>query len=253
MKKRENNFEGLVIFFVVLTIVGSLLTNMINVMAEPDGASVTFVENTTKAATTPGSRNDSKGTINVITLTTVQQNLKWKAYVGNVTGTLVLQDADAYSIYEWASLSSPTGEVYVTRNDSISWADLQCANESHIFVEEEFLNITGTSTDSINQTFSSTIHKSFDVDPVGTIANSTCYTAYPWLNDSSQTASEDAIYQEILMSDTSNIIFTALIDQDGFSYKNDTNTTYDFQAIVPDNAIASNPDVTYYFYLELSS
>src|SRR3989339_1648154 len=95
------------------------------VYAAPIGPTVTTISNTTKAAagaaTVNGTGNDTTypnkagGFIFKINLNSEQQNSRWKAYVGNVTGTLTLDDANSYTIYDWAITTSLTGEVYATR------------------------------------------------------------------------------------------------------------------------------------------
>ena len=48
--------------------------------AQQTGASVENVSHSTKTPRGPDNRSDEKGTINVLRLTGVQQNTKWKAY-----------------------------------------------------------------------------------------------------------------------------------------------------------------------------
>jgi hypothetical protein len=222
--------------------------------AEPDGATVYYKSNSTKNSSNPDSRNDTKGTITTIVIDAVQQDNKWKAYVGNVTGTLVLRDASDYSIYEWTSIGNPSGEVYITRNDSITWSNIKCANSTHISTEETALNHSSTAGDNIQNTFSSQAHKSFWVGDITEIANSTCYSTATWVNDTEQTITENSLYQEVVLYDDLNIIYATILEDDLSGYKNDTNTTYDFQSIVPDSALSgSSGQVTYYFYVEIES
>ena len=220
--------------------------------AEPDGAVLEYVSNSTKAARLPDNRTDDKGTIHVVKLSTTQQNIKWKAYVGNVSGTLVLKDADDYSVYEWPSGGSPDGEVYISRNESVDWASIQCANQTAIGNEQIELGHNPGASDNINNTFANYLHAAFEVG-VEPINESTCNVTYTYINNTAQTPSIDAYFQEVLlMDDTMNLVYTILIDQDQYSYKDDSgsdNTTYDFQAIVPDYTGAAI--ATYFFYVEI--
>ncbi|MFH0874683.1 MAG: hypothetical protein V1859_02010 [archaeon] len=219
---------------------------------EPEGASITYISNSTKNATAPSSRNDSKGTITTLTLSAIQQNYKWKAYVGNVTGTLVLQDSSSYSIYEWTALSNPSGMIYITRDNSITWPQVKCANQTTIALEQENLNHSVTASDNINHTFSYTAHQSFYVGDVH-IDNSTCKSVATWINNSLQSVNEDSNFQEILLQDDSNLVYAAVVEQNSFSYRND-NSTYDFQALVADSALPGvTGQSTYYFYIEISA
>jgi hypothetical protein len=245
--KKENKAAWTLLFMLVLA---SLLF-FSKVMAEPEGASVTYVSNTTKVSAGADNRTDNKGTITTVTLSTTQQNIKWKAYVGNVSGILVLKDADSYSLYEWPSAGSPDGKVYMTMNSSVDWSTIQCANETNILTQQTALGHLGTAVDNINNTFSTRIHENFDVGTIP-ITNSTCKSAFPWVNNTAQAASEEALFQEVLLMDTNlRIIFTALIDQNTKGFRDDAeNTTYDFQALVPD--FTTSTTATYYFYVEIS-
>ena len=54
-----------------------------------------------------------------------QQDSKWKAYIGNVSGSLRLSDSNSQSIYEW-TFTTITGEVFATRNQTITWSGVKC-------------------------------------------------------------------------------------------------------------------------------
>ncbi|MBN2368114.1 hypothetical protein JXC34_03770 [Candidatus Woesearchaeota archaeon] len=229
-----------------------MVYNMEKARAEPEGASVEFVSNSTKNTTAPDGRTDDKGYITEVTLSTTQKNIKWKSYVGNVSGTLVLKDADGYSVYEWSSGGDPDGEVYITRNSSIDWESIQCANQTGIGLEQTELGHGVGSSDNINNTFANYLHSAFEVGTTP-IDESSCNVTYTWINDTEQTPSTSAYFQEVLlMDDTMAIVYAVLIDQNMYSYKDDAatdNTRYDFQAIVPDYVGASV--ATYYFYVEI--
>ncbi|MBD3203542.1 hypothetical protein GF327_04560, partial [Candidatus Woesearchaeota archaeon] len=66
--------------------------------ADPTGVStVTYKSNSTKNATDADNRSDEKGTITTVVLDSIQQDYKWKAYVGNVTSTFTLDDEADYT------------------------------------------------------------------------------------------------------------------------------------------------------------
>ncbi len=106
--------------------------------AAPQGASISGVSVDSGPTIVPGSRNDSGGQIISLTLSADQQNDAWKAYVGNVTGTYVLQNSNNYSIYEWPLGSSIEGEVYISRSSGVNWTSgvLVCANLSTMTTEQ---------------------------------------------------------------------------------------------------------------------
>ena len=172
--------------------------------------------------------------------------MRWKAYAGNVTGVLTLDDSGDYSIYQWG-LTDMTGEVYTSRNDSITWASIACATEGQITTEDTNMNHTSSADDSINTTFSSQIHRGFTVGVVP-IGESTCRSTFTWVNASPQTPSINAPFAEVLLHDGSNLIYTTFIDDNtqGFNYND-----YDFQMIVAERGVAGYPNTRYYFYMEL--
>lgn len=226
----------------------SLIISMLNyTSAQPSGANITNISTETKTPAPAEYINTSGGTFTTLILYSETQNLRWKAYAGNVTGVLTLDDSGDYSIYQW-SLTDITGEVYATRtNNSISWASIQCANETHIYNEEIALNHTTDADDSINSTFSYQIHRPFTVGIVP-IPQSQCRSTFTWINNSPQTPAVDAPFTEVLLYDSSYLIYTTFIDDNtqGFNYND-----YDFQMIVPERGVAGYPNERYYFYMEL--
>ncbi len=239
-----------IIGMLLIVALASLLSYQL-IIADPDGADITYINYTMKGNRTPDSRTDGKGTITTLIINTVQQNMKWKAYVGNVSGKLVLRDAEEYSIYEWPAQANPDGVVYITMNDSIDWASIQCANTSDIQTQQTHLGHNALALDNINNTFSEITHQRFDVGAIPIETTEQCWTAYPWVNHSAQTPSTTALYQEVLLMDIDRkLVYATMIDQDADSYKNDTITSFDFQAIVPDYTTAAN--ALYYFYVEIS-
>lgn len=208
----------------------------------------TVVYNTTETANIAPSTliNTSGGTFTTLFLNVTSQNYRWKAYVGNVTGKLTLDDSGNKSIYDW-SLSTVTGNVYATRNSSIDWSSLSCAQRTTIYSEESSLGLVTSKEDSINSTFNNTIHKSFYAAN-SFITNSTCPAIATYLNDAAQTPDESASFQEILLEDSMNrMVYSTVIESSVLGFDNNP---YDFQMIVADDesTLSATP---YYFYVEL--
>ncbi len=242
--------KALALFLLVLALPFSLLLFLQGVSAAPTGATVTYVSNTTASTGTAGNRTDPRSTITTITLNGVQQDSYWKAYVGNVTGVLTLDDASGNTIYDW-SLSGVTltGEVYASRSNSLSFTSVQCAQQSTISAEEAFNNMTSTGADNINNTFSYRNHTSFLVGSTTISANS-CPSTATYINDTAQTVNESAKFQEILLEDdTTTLIYTTLIEDNTAGFDGNT---YDFQMIVGESDRKTSP-TTYYFYTEIGS
>ena len=251
-KMKKNKNPGKIGIFVLLIISIIFLTFVY--AAQPEGGSLTYVSNSNKNVTKAEARNDTKGTITTVNIDAIQQETKWKAYVGNVTGTLVLKDASAYSIYEWTSITDPSGVVYISRADQVEWANIKCANTTHIENEEIYLNHSTSAGDNIQNTFSYQAHESFWVGDITEITNSSCYSTATYINNTVQSVTEDSLYQELLLYDDTNLIFATILEQDVSGYKDDNSTTYDFQSIVPDSALpGSTGQVEYYFYVEIDA
>ncbi|MFH1649719.1 MAG: hypothetical protein ABIA93_04175 [Candidatus Woesearchaeota archaeon] len=215
--------------------------------AEPGGPDLTYIGNSSLDTSTPANRTDSGGAIHTISISAILQDQMWKAYVGNITGLLTLDDANGYTIYDW-TLAAPTGEVYITRDSSVSWGSINCSNATHILTEQSSFLMQPTAVDNINKTFNETIHASFLVGTLN-MTESSCQTAYTYVNDSKQTGDLSNPFQEVLLSDGSNLIYTTIIEADEMGY--DPGQTYDFQAIVAENASSTAPDATYFFFVEL--
>jgi hypothetical protein len=213
---------------------------------QPSGAVIQYNTSETKTPASAQYLNTSGGTFTTLILSAESQNLKWKAYAGNVSGVLTLDDSGDYSIFQW-ELSEITGRVFATRNESITWSNIGCASQANIYSEETLMNHTSEKEDSINTTFSLQLHREFYV---GTkrINESTCRSAFTWANNTAQTPSIDSPYQEVLLHDTSSMVYATFIDDDavGFNFKN-----YDFQMIVPEKGVGGYENTRYYFYLEL--
>jgi len=233
-----------------LLLMVSLVALALPASADPAGASLTYVSNTTAGAGTPGNRTDPRGTITTITLDGLQQDSFWKGYVGNVTGKLTLDDATGNTIYDWDLTGvTITGEVYATRNSSVSFTGIQCAQDTTVVAEQDFNNMTGTDADSINQTFSGSTHTSFYVGATP-VANSTCRAIATYVNDTPQAANESNPFQEILLEDAdANLLYVTLIEDAVAGF--DTQP-YDFQMIVAESDVKSQP-TTYYFFTEIGS
>jgi hypothetical protein len=215
--------------------------------AAPTGASITNISHTTKTPAAPSNRVDSKGTINTVNLNSVQQNLKWKAYVGNVSSTFVLDDSNDYTIYQW-TLSNFNGEVYVSRSNSVSWASIGVATIGNKQSEDTALTHVSSNPDSINQTFVNRIHKAFSVGTIPIAVNST-YAIVPNVNDTVQVQRQNSLFQEVLLHDGTNLVYASLVENDKSGYR--TGNKYDFELLVAENATASSGSVTYYFFIEL--
>lgn len=217
------------------------------VLAAPTGASIQSA--TTAGVPNPqgGNRTDARGTITTVVLSALQQDQNWKAYVGNITGKLSLDDAVGNTIYDWPLSLAKLGEVYLTRSTAPVFTAVSCANDANITAEETFNNMSTIQSDNINATFNSSSHGSFFVGTTS-IGAGTCKATALYVNDTTQVMNGGQLWQEVLLQDSSsNLIFTTLINSSSQGFDN---RPYDFQILVPESAVKVNA-TTYYFYTEL--
>ncbi|MBW2974267.1 hypothetical protein KY366_00985 [Candidatus Woesearchaeota archaeon] len=243
MKKTCSSFRISVVIaaiFLVIAIISSF-----NAVAVPSGPSVNTIKNETATPASAALVNTSGGSITTMVLNSTTQNLRWKAYVGNVTGTLVLDDASGYSVFDW-SVATLVGEVYATRSSStVTWSDIACATPSDITDEEIALDHTSNPNDNISTTFSTQDHNSFYVGSEE-ITEDSCYSVHTYVDDSSQSTD----FEEVLLYDQSYMVYATIIENDVMGYRPDQ--TYDFQMILPEVGLSSWTSSTpYYFYVEL--
>ncbi|MBN1793065.1 hypothetical protein JW826_05265 [Candidatus Woesearchaeota archaeon] len=231
----------------LLALVGLLSVSWFfgSVAAVPQGANISVLATDNGTLRSADSHTAQGGSFTTLLLNVTSQTSKWKAYVGNVTGVITLDNINNQTIYNW-QITSVQGEVYVSRSSSVDFISMACANDVNITYEQGLLNINASSDDSINNTFYRKIHKSFVIGGTGLVSNSSCYAIATFVNDTSQAPSEAATFQEVLMSDGGGLVYSTILEnkRSGFD-----NSSYDFQAIVPDDPTAVA--TTYYFYAEL--
>ena len=230
-------------FFIGL--IGLLILSKI-AFALPSAPAITYISNSTAASGLQNRSQDAKGTITTITLSANQQDYKWKAYVGNVSGKVALDDATGKSIYDWNLGTSQGGKVLVSRFSNINWANISCANQVAIDGEQTGLGISLSAADNINSTFNYTNHKNFNV---GVTPLSNCRSTATYINDAQQVMNSTAYFQEILLRDSGSgdLVYTTLLESahNGFD-----NQPHDFQLLVAENESATVP-TPYFFWVEL--
>ena len=232
-----------IIWIFALILLGSTVA-----YAVPSGPVVTLIANETKQPGAATIINTTGGSITTIRLNATTQNLRWKAYVGNVTGSLVLDDAGDNTIFDW-SLTTFVGEIYATRSSStINWSGINCTNSTVLGLENVLLNHTNPD-DNITKTFNSQTHQGFFAGTRQILQN-TCFSVHTYINSTSQNSrfEEVALYDGTNMTN-GNMIYATPLEQDAFGFDNQT---YDFQMIVPERGLSGwDSSTAYYFYAEL--
>jgi len=232
--------------FLILVIVLIFLISVSFASSVPTApVAPTYVSNTTYTSGIVNRSIDAKGTITTITMSATQQDYKWKAYVGNVSGKLALANANGVAIYDW-NTGTVTGEVYVSRFSNINWGSVNCVDQPSINAEQTGISMSSSAADSINATFNATNHRAFNVST--TLVNG-CRSTATYINGLPQSMGPTASFQEVLLRDTGtgNLVYTSLINAATAGYNNQN---YDFQIIVGENESATVPTM-YYFWVEL--
>lgn len=255
LKKKDRLFSLDLKRFSLLLVVFSLFLLILfyQVAAVPSGPTLQVLTNETSTVSSAANVSISGGYIATLNITAKTQNTRWKAFVGNITGKLALDDATGSTIYDW-SLTSIAGEIYTTRNTTTpTWTSIKCTNASLLETENRALNHT-SAQDNITKTFNNGIngsHASFSIGSVTITANS-C----PTLNTYVGNVSQDSDFEEIALTDSTNftaggtIIYASILESDAVGFDN---FTYDFQMIVPENgAPGFSGQTSYYLYVELS-
>lgn len=196
------------------------------------------------------------GNVTEVTIVGTTPTKAWQGYYGNITGTLTLEDASGNVFYNW-TVNEPKGEVYASKNSSITWTQIECfnftANETVINLTEAeaAYNIDVNDSDGINETFNETSHSTFYVGTT-TITTNTCPSTYVF--DDSGTQSTN--WENILLTDNESLIFTTIIENDLANQDADptgfNGIAYDFQLLVAEDGHDSDFSTTeYFFWVEL--
>jgi hypothetical protein len=212
------------------------------------------------------------GNVTGLRISSTRSTESWQGYYGNVTGTITLDDANNYTLYDW-SLPTPSGEVYAVNSSStVTWGIVYCMNVSptrgssggtaagtggnvayKINASQIELNfgINTTDLDGLNETFWDvyTDATGFTVGAVTIDVADGCSSAHPYTDQAT-----DSNWVELLLSDNTSLIFASVIrnSADGFQPGASDNT--DFEMVVLENGHTQQSLVTtpYYFYVELS-
>ena len=192
--------------------------------------------------TTPTGVDAQAGNVTELSINATSVTRTWAGFYGNITGRLILANSAGQNFYDW-NVSTPSGQVYASRNDSVVWTSVQCLNATEITAENTYLNRTATDPDSLDSTFADTNHPSFFV---GTENISGCPTTQAYSDGGTQSSQ----FWQALLSDTTNVIYTTIIEDTtpaGFD-----GNPWHFQLLVGENGHETPGTTPYYFYVELT-
>jgi hypothetical protein len=227
----------------LLVVIIAIIVITMTTTAEPQGpTSLTELNSERYEGANAYALDAQAGNVTELSISATTISRFWAGYYGNISGTVVLANANNNSLYEW-NATNPQGEIYASRNSSLQWVSVTCADDSLILQEEIDMNM-GTSPERINVTFQYQSHPEFYVGS-NPITQNTCRSTNLYDNTGFQTNS----FFQVLLMEGSTAIYTTIISPETIGFDGNE---YDFQMIVPEDGSNANVDTTtYYFYVEI--
>ena len=214
---------------------------VVYVTAEPTGPNDIVEGPSERRATLDAFALDAEaGNVTELTIDALSITNYWQGYYGNISGSIVLANANNDTFYNW-TIATPQGQIYAARNGTISWTGVDCMGQTDIDAEDIFLGSENAS-DSVNNTFALTTHPAFSVGATPITTNTCRSTSVQ--GDGSGTE----FYQVLLKESANTTLYTALIDAATLGFDGGT---YDFQMLVGEDG-STTGTTTYYFYVELN-
>jgi hypothetical protein len=235
----------------------------------PFGANYTQSSSERAQEDLPQSIPAQAGNVTEINIFGYSVTQSWQGYYGNISGSIMLSDANDNVMYNW-SLASPEGEIYASRNDSLNWGAIQCFNFTanggyaddssqrgntsrygmNLSQLETLYNLSSDDVDGVDETFNlfgAATHDLFYTNSLrfdeGECRSTRIYGDLG--NGQNNEFEEVLLYEPFARS----VVFTSLLEQNlgGFD-----NRTHDFEMMVlEDGHGADTSPVSYYFYVEL--
>jgi hypothetical protein len=242
--KVHTKVTGFIFLFCIVYGVAVFLIAAPNVYADPTNQSIIQAE---------------AGNVTELLIFGSQQSNHWAGAYGNITGLIVLDDAQNWSMYQWGGITNPEGEIYAANGTVSDWGSVMCMNLSsnqpsfnctgqneecsNLTEIETFFGMTPADADGIDETFNSTL----DMIMVGTKPLYNCQKTNLYVNDTIHTEND---WNETILTvnNTPTVIFAGILQNDAWGYNNET---WDFQLMIADDgsdAVAT----PYYMYVELS-
>jgi hypothetical protein len=237
MKLRVKSFLALVMILVFVSFAFAVV---------PFGVENTNVESSSKSTPDdPVGVPAQAGNVTELNIFGYSVTQTWQGYFGNVSGTIQLADSIDNIMYNW-SVADPEGEIYATRQSSVSWEKVGCFNwsENGSWLESDF-NIVSDDVDGVDETFDSYSHPVFYTNNIE-IPENTCMST----NVFDSTGGSTNNFYEVLLWDGVDVIFTSILEEGsvlGFD-----GMDHDFEMLVLEDGHGTDTAVTdYYFYVEL--
>jgi hypothetical protein len=194
----------------------------------------------------PSEQPSESGNTTAISMVVTSASARWQGFYGNITGNMTLGDSSGNALYNWAEVDV-NGEVYAANHSYVDWSRIYCINFTANHQEERLNKTTllpflGYATadenrsDTVNTTFNSIFSGSLAIGARNIVAGDEC-----------PMATLNSIYQEVLLTDNTSVVFASIINDGANGFKNHPT---DFEMIVGVNGTGTPR--SYYFYVELS-
>lgn len=250
-KMMQRSVLPIIVLFLLILMVG---TQVFAVPIAP--TSLTSLSSSTRNFTTGNkTHNATAGWVTELDIWgTGQVTQGWQGYYGNVSGEIVLDDADNNSLYAW-NIVTPGGEILAVRNASVDWSSGQilCANETHAAAENLliFPGAYSDDADNLTNTFNFTTHPDITIGDNSFVDDECNYSIATFVDDA---ADANRRFNETLLysNNTDTLIYVTILNSaaNGFKVGGDK---YDFQMIVGEDGHDNSDSTTYFFFVELNA
>ncbi len=239
----KNNYKKMLVFML------GIMLYTVSAFAAPVGLNNSVTQIGTGRwddANTAYTHEAIAGNITELVIQSNKTTETWQGYYGNVTGRILLGTAAGDALYDW-TVANPSGQIYASREASLTWANVRCANTTEIAAEETALGVA-TGSDGVDETFQAPDHDAFTVTTGVDILADTCNSTN--LYNSSGVA-QAGLFEEVLLSNAAGgIIYTSILDNSATGFDS---RTHDFQMIVGENGHAGDvATTTYYFWAQIN-
>jgi hypothetical protein len=260
--KRVDMAVGLAAFVLVL-----ILGAGFAVAVDPNGATVSPGTPERAGSDNAGEDEAYAGNVTELTISGNSITQSWQGYFGNVSGVIQLADSGDNVLYNW-TLLSPSGEVYASTNQTVTWGNIQCFNFTangsragtggetaggvslggmNLTQLEEDFGIGSADVDGVNETFSDANSHAAFYTASNEFTSGECLSTDIYQSG----GPTDGQFEEVLLyePETASVVFAALLEQDVSGFDS---ATHDFELLVLEDGHGIDvSSTTYYFFVEL--
>lgn len=256
--------------FILGAILAIVSLSVFVIAVEPNGVSISDQGNETAGVDSAGQHDAIAGNLSELVITGYSTTQTWQGYYGNVSGAIRLADASSNVMYNW-SLADPQGEVYSSKNSSITWTNIQCfnftaaggysdesgnggttnLNGTNLTTLETEYNIGSSDADGVDETFTLSGAGTHDLFTTANqqFSEGECQSTRIYGDTGAGVADE---FEEVILYEPAgaSVVFASILES-GSVQGFDTND-YDFEMLVlEDGHGVDTSTTTYYFWVEL--